>query len=340
MRYRIKFEIVVLACMFLGSVTSALGQQKGQWVPGQFGLNAGVVPDPGITYGNLTVNYSASRLNDSDGNRILQNVTGTYSFWANENIIYAVPDHKFLGGHYAPYISVNVANGSLVADIPGTNLGVNGGGAGLADMYFQPVNLGWHFGKRVDFNAGYSFFVPTGRYTPGASDNVGSGYWGNVMTSGTTYYITKNHGTTANLTTAWEFNHGQRQVASTPTSQISTKTPGQAFTMEWGVGQALPLKKDFSMLAQLGVVGYDQWQVTSNGGTIIVAGIPVPASTLPYYSVHGVGVQSNFVLPPKGLVFFFKYYNEYSAKARPQGRSFVFGGSWTFRNPKPPSAKP
>ena len=340
MRFRIRLETAVLACMFLGGASSVLAQQKGQWVPGQFGLNAGVVPDPGITYANLTMNYSASRLNDSDGNRILQNVTGTYSFWANENIIYAVPDHKFLGGHYMPYISVNVANGSLVADIPGTNLSVNGGGAGLADMYFQPVNLGWHFGKRVEFNAGYAFFAPTGRYTPGASDNVGSGYWGNVMTSGTTYYITKNHGTTANLTTAWEFNHGQRQVASTPASQISTKTPGQAFTMEWGVGQALPLKKDFSMLAQLGVVGYDQWQVTSNGGTIIVAGIPVPASTLPYYSVHGVGAQSNFVLPPKGLVFFFKYYNEYSAKARPQGRSFVFGGSWTFRNPKPPSAKP
>jgi hypothetical protein len=340
MRFRISLETAVLACMFLGGASSVLAQQKGQWVPGQFGLNAGVVPDPGITYANLTMNYSASRLNDSDGNRVLQNVTGTYSFWANENIIYAVPDHKFLGGHYMPYISVNVANGSMVADIPGTNLSVNGGGAGLADMYFQPVNLGWHFGKRVEFNAGYAFFAPTGRYTPGASDNVGSGYWGNVMTSGTTYYITKNHGTTANLTTAWEFNHGQRQVASTPASQISTKTPGQAFTMEWGVGQALPLKKDFSMLAQLGVVGYDQWQVTSNGGTIIVAGIPVPASTLPYYSVHGVGAQSNFVLPPKGLVFFFKYYNEYLAKARPQGRSFVFGGSWTFRNPKPPSAKP
>jgi hypothetical protein len=28
------------------------GQQKGQWLPGQFGLNAGVIPEPGITYAN------------------------------------------------------------------------------------------------------------------------------------------------------------------------------------------------------------------------------------------------------------------------------------------------
>ena len=285
------------------------------------------------------MNYSASRLNDSDGNRILQNVTGTYAFWVNENIVYYIPKHKILGGYFMPYVSVNFANGSLVADIPGTNLSVNGGGAGLADLYVQPVNIGWHFGKRVDFNAGYSFVAPTGRYTPGASDNVGSGYWGNMITSGTTYYITKNKGTTANLVTAWEFNHGQRQVASTPAGQISNKTPGQAFTMEWGFGQTLPLKKDFSMLAQLGLVGYDQWQVTSNGGTVIVTGIPLPASTIPYYSVHGIGVQSNFILPPEGLVFFFKYYDEYSARARPQGRSFVFGGSWTLRIPKPTSKK-
>jgi hypothetical protein len=55
------------------------------------------------------------------------------------------------------------------------------------------VNLGWHL-KRADVNAGYAFSAPTGRYTAGASNNLGSGYWGNNITSGTTYYITKNKG--------------------------------------------------------------------------------------------------------------------------------------------------
>jgi hypothetical protein len=342
----IKNAILISVCLVLVCVVPSLAQQKGQWVPGQFGLNAGVIPDPGITYANLVVNYSASQLNDSSGNKLLQNVTGTYSFWADENVIYYVPKHKILGGYFMPYISINAANGSLVADFPpllpalggsGTNL--SGGGSGFADLYVQPINIGWHFAKRVDFNVGYSFTAPTGRYTAGASDNVGSGYWGNNFTSGTTLYITKDQGTTANLATAWE-THGQKNVASAVTGQLSKITPGQAFTMEWGIGQVLPLKKDLSQLAQLGLVGYDQWQVTGNGGNYLVAGIPVAASRVPYYSVHGIGGQVNYILPAKDFVLFFKYYDEYSAKARVQGRTIVFGGSWTFKFPKPAPKKP
>lgn len=291
MSFRIKTGIAILACTILGGNSSLRAQQKGQWVPGQFGLNAGVIPDPGITYLNLALNYSASQLNNSNGNAVT-GVTGTYSFWVDENILMYVPKYKFLGGYFAPYISVNVANGSLVADIVGTNLGANGGGAGIADTFVEPLNLGWHL-KRADVNVGYGFFAPTGRYTPGASNNVGSGYWGNDITTGTTVYLTKNKGTSANLYTDWEV-HGKKRVAT------GTITPGQAFTMEWGIGQALPLKKDFSRLLQVGLVGYDHWQISSNTGVI--------ASLRPYYSVHAIGFQTNFILPTKGLNLFFKYY--------------------------------
>src|SRR6201982_906394 len=105
MRIRIKHVTALLACILLAGASSALAQQKGQWVPGQFGLNAGVIPNPGITYANLAVNYSASQLNDSNGNRLLQNVTGTYAFWVDENILYYVPNHKILGAYFMPYIS-------------------------------------------------------------------------------------------------------------------------------------------------------------------------------------------------------------------------------------------
>jgi hypothetical protein len=328
-RFRIKLETAVFACMFLVGAPSALAQQKGQWVPGQFGLNAGVIPEPGITYANLALSYSASQLTGPNGNSV-PGVNGTYSFWVDENIIYYVPKHKFLGGYFMPYIALNYANGELVAEITGTNLSTGGGGSGFADMYVQPLNLGWHL-KRADVNVGYAFTAPTGRFTQGASDNVGSGYWGNNIASGTTFYITKNKGTSANLATNWEI-HGQKRGTNI--------TPGQAFTMEWGLGQVLPLKKEMSRLLQVGVVGYDQWQVSNSSGTLTVAGIPLPESRIPFYSVHAIGVQANFILPAKDLAAFFKYYNEYRALARPEGRTFVFGFSWTLRIPKPQAAKP
>jgi hypothetical protein len=59
--------------------------------------------------------------------------------------------------------------------------------------------------------------------------------------------------------------------------------------------------------------------------------------------VHAIGVQSNFILPKKAFLAFFKYYDEYRALARVQGRTFVFGLTWTLRIPKPeppPAAKP
>jgi hypothetical protein len=169
-------RVVLLAGIVLCHSVTAIAQQKGQWTPGQFGLNAGTIPDPGITYSNLAEYYSAGHLNGPAANTI-SGITGSYSFWLDENILYYVPHHKILGGYFMPYISINVANGSLVADITGTNLSANGGGGGFADLYVQPINIGWHFAKRVDFNVGYAFTAPTGRYTAGASNNVGSGYW-------------------------------------------------------------------------------------------------------------------------------------------------------------------
>jgi hypothetical protein len=320
MNHPVKLGLMVLACLVLGSVSPLSAQQKGQYVPGQWGLNAGAIPDPGFTYANLALNYSAGQLNNASGNAV-PGITGTYAFWVDENIFYYVPKRKILGGCFVPYIVLPIANGSLVADITGTNLSANGGGAGYADTFVEPLALGWHL-KRADVIVGYGFTAPTGRFTPRASNNVGSGYWGNDFTTNTTFYLTKNKGTSANLATIWEI-HGQKDGTNI--------TPGQAFTMEWGFGQVLPLKKDFSRLFQFGLVGYDQWQVSNNSGQ---------TALLPYYSSHGIGFQTNFILPAKALNFFFKFYDAFSAKSTSQGRTIVFGGSWTLRIPKPEPPKP
>ena len=126
--------------------------------------------------------------------------------------------------------------------------------------------------------------IPTGRYAPGATNNIGSGYFGNHFTTGSTVYLTKNRGTSVSVFTNWEI-HGQKQ-----TSNTTYVTPGQAFTDEWGVGRILPLNKKFTKLLQLGVIDYDRWQVTADSGTL-ASGLPVRVS--PFYSVHAVGGQAD-----------------------------------------------
>jgi hypothetical protein len=335
----IRFADSVLMLFLLSCAGSLFGQQKGQWMPGQMGLNSGIIPSPGFTYVNMALNYRATRFNGPNGNAILTgNLTtgGNFSVWVDESIFYYVPDVKILGGNLGYMLAITPANGYLTADIlPNlTNLTASAGGSGLADLFVQPFTLGWHL-KRADIFAAEAIMVPTGRYTPGASDNVGSGYFGNHLQTGTTFYITKNKGTSANLFTDWEVHGGRQGTNSTD------KTPGQAFTAEWGLGQVLPLKKNLSQLLQVGVVGYDQWQVTANSGTIPIGstGLTARASLLPYYSVHAVGGQATYILPAKDVAAFFKYYHEYDASAHFQGTTISFGGAWTFRIPKPAPPK-
>jgi hypothetical protein len=336
---QIRIAGFLLALFLLNWASPLRGQQKPQWMPGQVGLNAGVTPAPGFSYTNITVNYSSGAFNGPSGTAIP--VTGNYGVWAVENLFWYVPNLNVLHGNLAMYLLLTPASGELVADIqtqnPGIpNLSAAGGGSGLADLFIQPIGLGWHL-KRADLQVMEGVMLPTGRFTPGASDNVGSGYFGNHLMSGTTVYITKNKGTSANLFTDWEV-HGARAGTNG-----TNKTPGQAFTMEWGLGQVLPLKKNFSQLLQLGLVGYDQWQVTANGGTVPIGNtnLTIPASALPYYSVHAIGGQATYILPMKNLALYAKGYHEYTAYSHFVGTTIVFGGQWTLRIPKPaPPAKP
>jgi hypothetical protein len=307
-------------------------------MPGQVGLNAGVLLSTGFSYVNLTINYGFDTFNWANGSAIP--VTGNYDIWAVENLFYHVPDLKFLHGNIGMALILTPASGSLAADVqtqnPGIpNLNAVAGGSGLADLFVEPIAVGWHL-KRADIQVAEGLMVPTGRYDPGATNNVGTGYFGNHLLMGTTVYITKNKGTSANLFTDWEV-HGARAGTNG-----TNKTPGQAFTIEWVLGQVLPLKKNFSQLLQVGLIGYDQWQVTANGGTVPIGStnLTIPASQLPYYSVHAIGGQGTYVLPTKNLSFYVKGEHEYTAYSHFVGTSIVFGGVWTLRIPKPLPPKP
>jgi hypothetical protein len=336
MSRRMRIASVVLTLFILAGAGPSRGQFKPQWMPGQVGLNAGILPSPGFSYVNMDINYNAGTFNGPQGNAVP--ATGTYNVWAVENIFYYVPDMKLLGGNVGVMIMpVTYASGSLDADITnplGPNLSAAAGGTGLADLWVQPFAMGWHR-KRFDLLVADAFMIPTGRFTPGATNNVGTGYFGNHFQTGTTYYVTKNRATSVNLFTDWEVHQSKKDT---------NKTPGQAFTDEWGVGQILPIKKNFTQLLQVGLIGYDQWQVTANGGTVpnpLPIGPPIlPASLAPFYSVHAIGLQVNYILPVRNFSLFFKFEHEYRSTTHTLGNTSVFGFAWTFKIPRPEPPKP
>jgi hypothetical protein len=216
----------------------------------------------------------------------------------------------------------------------GNGVTVGSRGFGLADTWFQPVNLGWHL-PRADIWTGYAFMAPTGRYAPGATNNIGSGYWGNNFNGAGTFYLTKNMGTTANIMGNWEI-HGSKTTRNTDISTmfgtlpLNVKVnPGAAFTDEWGFGQAVPLDKPFlksktiTKVVQLGLIGYDQAQISRNTSDNTL--VDAFERLVPFYYGHAIGGQANYIDLKHAWNVFFKYETEYKTRAAPQGDTIVFG---------------
>ncbi len=123
-------SLLFLSASCYRAAQSLMAQQKGQYQPGQFGLNAGVLPDPGITYADINLNYNADQLNFANGTPV--KVTGTYNVWVMENIFFYVPKFKILGAKYAPYVAFpTLATGSLTLPFLGNGTTVKTGGVGI-----------------------------------------------------------------------------------------------------------------------------------------------------------------------------------------------------------------
>ena len=96
-------KFAVLICIMLSITSSLMAQQHGQYQPGQYGLNAGIMPDPGFTYADYNLNFNAHQLNLENGTPV--KATGTYNIWAVENIFFYVPKFKVLGAKFAPFVA-------------------------------------------------------------------------------------------------------------------------------------------------------------------------------------------------------------------------------------------
>jgi hypothetical protein len=304
---------VAVMALFCGFVVprQAQAQVRGLYTPGLNATNSGNLPEPGFTYVNVFQNYSFNTLKGPNGNRIP--VNGTLSVFADQNLFVWVSPKEILGGaNFAALVDLPIANASL----SGATIGAVAGGGGFADSYYQPFTLGWKF-KRAEIQAAYGFMAPTGRFNPGATNNIGAGYWGHFLTSGQTVYLTENKGTAVSAYEAYEFH----------TTQKGTDIhPGQTLDLDYSLTQVIPLQKDMKTLLQVGLIGYGQWQTTSRSGPNID---PADAS-LRKYRVNSLGAVGNVILPSRKVILGFKWFGELGNSSTVQGHSLQISGAITF----------
>jgi hypothetical protein len=174
--------IFPLIGFFLISATSE-AQYKCDHIPGFLGLQSGTQAPPGFYVGNLVWVYPTSTVVGNNGRDI--NLPGSLTSTAYIILLDLVTNHKFLGGNIGvsgafPFIKNRIQLDSLDVSTP----------FAYTDM-FVSASLGWSL-KRADVIAGYNLYIPTGRFSLGATNNTGLGIWGNEVYAGTTVYMDKN----------------------------------------------------------------------------------------------------------------------------------------------------
>jgi hypothetical protein len=291
---------ILIAALVLLVATCAHAQNRGVYPLGLSAINSGVSAAPGLTYNNSFHFYARDEQKGGNGEVL---ATGQQAVlldmntvaWAGGQPLSALADARL-----ATAVTLPVANNSLSSSTQGA---ISGGG-GLGDAYFQPVILGWQR-PRVDFRGILGILAPTGKFSAGAKDNVGNGYWTPAIAAGQTVYLSADKATTLSVFEMYEFH----------TTQSGTHIhPGETLDLDYSVMRAFPFYAQSRL--QVGVIGYGTWQTTANTGPAITA-----AEEAQRYRVNALGVGANLMLPTQKVSLSLKYFDEFSNRWTYQGYS-------------------
>ena len=285
---------------------AAHGQVRGVYPLGMSAIGSGSAPAGGVTYSNMFLFYSRDRLTDGNGGTTAH---GQNSVLMDLNTIGWGSRREILGGaRFAFAATLPIATNSLSSDEVGT---ISGGG-GFADSFFQPVILGWDL-ERANVKSAYGFLAPTGRFEAGANDNVGSGYWTHVVSSGQTFFF-GDGGWTVSAFQMYEW-HG---------TQSSTDVrPGDTLNLDYSFMRAISARTGLEL--QVGIVGYLQRQMTDKRGPGVTA-----EGAGERYRVDALGVASTLAWPDRRVSIGLKYFDEFASRFSFEGYSVQISASVGF----------
>jgi len=252
------------------------------------GLKAASLPPPGFYLRDYNLFYFANQVNDADGDKVPVDFDLTAYAQAIRPIW--ITNWKLLGANYGMDVLVPFIY---------TDLKVNGASDSsfnLGDIFVEPITLSWH-GKQYDAGVGYGFWAPTGEYDVNDLTNPGKGFWSQMFTAGATGYFDKEKTWSLSGLCRYEIH------SENPDTDI---TPGQTFTLEWGLG------KTFAKTIDVGLVGYFVQQTTEDDG---------PGASNDLNRVASVGPEVNVFFPSVKLFTSLRYEYEFVARDQQQGQT-------------------
>jgi hypothetical protein len=230
--------------------------------------------------------------------------------------VYYVAPKKVLGAHFAAMAVLPFANGGLEA--PGLGLSESAS-LGLSDLYVMPAQLGWRF-QQADVLAGVAFFAPTGRYSAGASDNLGKGMWSYELSAGGTLYVDPRRTLSLSTTAYWETRSKKEGELRIEHITLKDVKVGDLLTLEGGVGKSF-----LHGAASIGVAYYAQWK-TSADDFGLSAAVPQLSGVPERHRVWSVGPDVTIPIATKTRLISLvnvRYLWEQSAHLKTQGQSLV-----------------
>ena len=292
--------IVAGALVCAMGAAPAQAQLNTQHVKGVTALKSGSQPPPhSYIIAPLFYVYTTDTVREPDGGRLP--VDATITTIAGAGGINVVTTKTLLGGHYGYQVLFPVWVNNR---IQGTEIDANPGG-GLSDSAIVPISLGWRF-KRADAIASYGIFVPTGRYSDGASDNTGFGMWGHELSVGTTVYLDEARQYHAATLVSFDFQSKKED---------SETKVGNTMNLEGGVGADF-LKGGLTA----GLAYYASFKLSADR----IEGLP-DILIRGKNKVFALGPEVSLALARKGTLYGFlkvNYQWEVYARTTTQGREF------------------
>ena len=309
----------ILLALVLVAISSvpAYAQLNGENLLGDFGVLSGTQPAPGVYASFLYYRYDTDGIRDRNGNIVALDPSQPPSQVVQvlAPFVVYVTKVKVLGGNYGMMAVVPFANGSIEAPALGLENDID---IGLADSYFAPAMLGWHF-ARADVNTAFAFWAPTGRYTQGASDNLGKNMWSYELSGGTTVYFDAAKKWNAATAAFWEIHSAKRGSGGLVVGPITLTgvKVGQLLTLEGGAARSF-----LGGAASVGAAYYAQWKLTHDQfGT---PGILPPL--LEKHRVFALGPDVTVPIATKSSLISLiniRYFWEMGARDKTEGQSLV-----------------